>query len=51
MSKYKYRICHAEKFWFELLPNNNNNQPVATSSLYDTYDEAANGVYILKNIW
>lgn len=39
MSNYKYRICHEKKFWFELLPNNNNTEPVASSSLYDTYVE------------
>ena len=44
MSKYKYRICHEEKFWFELLPNNSNSQYVAKSSLYDTYDEAEKGL-------
>lgn len=55
MSNYKYRICHEKKFWFELLPNNNNTEPVASSSLYDTYDEAVNGLdrfkkYMAKNI-
>ena len=54
MTKYKYRICNNEKFWFELLPNNNNNQPVAKSSPYNTYDDAVKGVdtfkkYVAKN--
>ena len=44
MSKYKYRICHEEKYWFELLPNNSNSQPVAKSSLYNTYGEALKGM-------
>ena len=44
MPKYKYRICHEEKFWFELLPNNSNSQPVAKSSLYNTYNDAAKGM-------
>ena len=44
MSNYKYRICENKKFWFELLPNNNNTQPVASSSIYDTYDEAVSGL-------
>ena len=55
MAKYKYRICYKEKFWFELLPNNNNSQPVAKSSLYDTYDEALKGIdtfrlYMANNV-
>lgn len=54
MSEHKYRICRNEKFWFELLPNNHNSQPVVQSSLYDTYDETIKGInkfkmYMLKH--
>ena len=48
MSKYKYRICYEEKFWFELLPNNSNTQPVAWSSFYSTYEEALRGIDMFK---
>ena len=44
MATYKYRICRKENFQFELLPNNNNSQPVAKSSPYNTYNEALEGI-------
>ena len=55
MSQYKYRICEQNAvFWFELLPNNSNTQPVAQSSPYNTYDDAVKGIerfklYMAKN--
>ncbi len=49
MSKYKYRICQQDEFfWFELLPNNSNTQPVAKSSPYNSYNEAVKGVDTFK---
>lgn len=49
MSKYKYRICEKDAmFCFELLPNNSNTQPVARSSLYNTYDDAIRGIEKFK---
>jgi len=46
MTKYKYRINKQDDNtdWFELLPNNNNSQPVALSSCYNSFEEAKNGI-------
>ncbi len=49
MSKYKYRICKKSAlYWFELLPNNSNTQPVARSSLYNTYGDTIQGIEAFK---
>ncbi len=38
-SGYKYRLGYQGKWRFELLPNNNNTQPVAKSDGYDSKEQ------------
>lgn len=40
MKKYKYISQRKNKYYrFELIPPNNNEQPIGVSSLYNTYEE------------
>lgn len=47
-SSYKYRLVFDDDWYFELLPNNNNDQFVGKSEKYPTKDEAVSALHRFK---
>lgn len=48
---YKYFIkSHGEMYYFGLYPNNNNRQPLAISTDYLKYENAKDGIELLKDL-
>ena len=51
MGYYKYFIrFHEGQYYFGLYPNNNNTQAIAISGDYPSYEDAKEGIYMLKQM-